>query len=70
MGLWSCLTFVTLAGHSPRDGGNKKDEYEQERGGRKGHLAEISADRGQLHVVAPENASALKDMDKRPRSKR
>ena len=70
MGLWSCLTFVTLAGHSPRDGGNKKDEYEQERGGREGHLVFAKADRGQLHVHRSKNAFALKDMDKRPRSKR
>src|SRR3954469_7264861 len=48
-----------LAGHSPRDGGNK-NEYEQERGGREGHLADGEADRGQLHVVAPEKCVCLK----------
>ena len=66
----SCSDLLDLAGHSPRDGGNKKNEYEQERGGRQGHLVFAKADRGQLHVHRSKNAFALKDMDKRPISKR
>src|ERR1044072_4591222 len=50
-----------LAGHSPREGGNKKDEYEQERGGRQGHRLVVEADRvGQLHVKGSKSQSPLR----------
>jgi len=51
---------LILAGHSPRDGGNKKDEYEQERGGRQGHRGFVQADRiRQLHVHTLQNLCRL-----------